>query len=364
MSEHNLFLHSILYGLLNDEPISEYTPRKLVNFCKKNVANCDKLNRSDISKATNYNNLEITKIKKAFMISSYLKKELFLDNQNIKYLEFISLNSPYSNEHIIINNYLFYIIDYKLNINSIENNLILNSILKYEFLNLDYNIFEILDKNKLEILFEEMKNVVISILLSNSFEQNYPFIVKISYLRELDKLYIFYRGYEFYIENFSKISYSEFFNIPLTYLEVFSDFFNKEIKNLDVYKNKKSEFLKCIEKKLNDILTKSESYNDIFSLIIKILNISNNSYFLIINNKEVKHFRIPNKQEFKSNFSIKNIISIVEDSKLNLKIDLIKNLDSSIISINTILDYEKEFFDNPVINVINQEKLFEELFSK
>lgn len=360
MIEHNLFILSIIYGLFNKVNSSSCTPNKMLSFLKKNVVNCANLQRKDISKNANFSDIENIKIKEAFIFSNYLTTYFILDINNINNIEFISLNDLNSNIDIKINDTIFSIYKSKLFTKDIETNLFMSYILQNKAFGLNDNIFEILDKDSLEKLFDEMKKIVILELSINSYEKKTPFILKISYLREIDKLYIFYRGYEFYLENFSKISYSDFYlNISPTYLQVFSDYITKEIINLDIYKNVKLIFLKSIVEKFNNKISLIESFDNILDLVLNLFKIKNIHYYIITNLENIKCFKVITIDEFKSRFVIKEIVPTVEDNQLNLKLNLVDKTTSIIITIDNILDYKKEFYLQPTINTVIKENIFD-----
>ena len=360
---HNLLSLSILYGLSSEKLIYNESPKNFLAFCKKKIKNCENLQRKEISKNTIFLDTEITQIKHGLLFAQFLKEKFLYKNNELNNIEALSLNILNNIENIKINDDLFSIKDKNINIENIELSRLFNYIFQENMFNEKSNIFEKIDKKSLEILFLEMKDIAIKQLSINSYEKSHPSITKMSYSISTDKLYFFFKGYEFYLENFSDISYDNFYlKMPSTYLQIFSNYVNENILTLDSYKKKKEIFLNSLNLKITDAIVKLKTYDKFFNSIFILFRIIDKSYYILSNYENIECYRVPNKEEFKTKFSIKEVLCKVENTHLNIKITIENNEDLSIITIDNIVNFDYEFGALPKIKTLTDEKIFTKIY--
>lgn len=360
---HNLLSLSILYGLSSEKLIYNDSPKIFLAFCKKKIKNCENLQRKEISKNTIFLDAEITQIKHGLLFAQFLKQKFLYKNNELHNIEALSLNILNNIENIKINDDLFSIRDKNINIEHIELSRFFNYIFQENMFNEKSNIFEEIDKENLEILFLGMKDIVIKQLSITSYEKSYPSITKMSYSMATNKLYFFFKGYEFYLEDFSNISYDNFYlQMPSTYLQIFSNYVNENILILDSYKKKKEIFLNSLNLKITDALAKLETYDKFFNSIFILFKIIDKSYYILSNYENIECYRVPNKEEFKVKFSIKEVICKVENTHLNIKITIENNENLSIITIDNIINFDYEFGAIPKIKTLIDKKFFSNIY--
>lgn len=342
---HNLSILMFSYGLLKHDKFFGDNPKNLLSFSKKNFKNCEKLTRNELSKKTVFDDEENLIIKKSLEISNYVIANKLID-LSCPSIEILSLNDFNTIGDIKVTDKIL-----DLNLNSLN----LGNLDIYRFLFLftkstkynNKNIFEVFAREELTNLFRKGCDILIQELSSKSYEAK---LTKVSYSKSIDKLYFFYQGQEYYIDNFSFISYDDFFKIiPTSYLKVFSDCFDLRVKYSATYKNEKNVCLMKVKEQIERIIDNKPDNFSMNTLVYSLFKLTNFSYYLLyLDNNDVKHLNIPSRTNFNTHFEVISITVEVDNGLLNLKINLHDKTTHNKISLSNVLDYYNgEFFSNP-----------------
>lgn len=332
------------YRLLENTNSFGDSPKNLLSFSKKNFKNCEKLTRKELSKKATFDEEENLVIKKTLSISDYIIENKLIDLSSPQ-IEILSLNDLNTIGDIKVNDKIF-----DLNLNSL--NLGNFDISRFLFLFTkspkyhNKNIFEVFAKEELNNLFRKGCDILIQKLSNKSYEAK---LTKVSYSKSIDKLYFFYQGQEYYVDDFSTISYDDFFKIlPTSYLKVFSDCFDLRVKYSSDYKNEKNICLLKVKEQIERIINNKPDDFLMNSLVYSLFKLTNFSYYLLYFDKNIKYFNVPSRSSFNDNFEVSSISIEVDNGLLDIKIHLSDKTTTNKIVLSNILDYYNgEFFSNP-----------------
>ncbi|MFK2822517.1 hypothetical protein ACH5BK_05995 [Arcobacter sp. YIC-80] len=333
-----------------------------MSYCKKNFSNCEKLTRKEISKKTVFIDEEFDIINKSLILANYLKENQLIDLSSIS-VEILSLNELNTIGDVKVNEKVFDINLTSIRLGNLEISkflFLLTQTPKYN----GKNIIETFAKEDLDITFRKGCDILIKELSENSYEAR---LTKVSYSKSIDKLYFFYQGQEFYIDDFSTISYDKFFNtIPSSYLKVFSDCFNERVKsNLEYIEEKNSCLLK-VQDKIEKIIKNKPQNISLNNLLYSLFRFTMNSYYLMsLNNSNVECFNIPSRSEFNNKFNVSSINQEVKNGELILSIIIedINNLNK--YELKNIFDYHNgEFYQIPKIKSVIENDLILNIYDK
>lgn len=359
---HNLSILIFAYGLMKNTSSYGDSPKGLLLYCKKNFKNTENLTRKEFSKKTFFEEEENEIIEKSLSISQYVTKKQLL-NLSIPTIEILSLNDKNTIGDIKVNDNIF-----NLNLNAMNlGNLDISRFLflftksnKYT----NKNVFEVFAKEELERLFRKGCDILIDELSKKSYEAK---LTKVSYSKSIDKLYFFYQGQEFYVDDFSSVSYTNFFKVlPTSYLKVFSDCFNERVKYTKEYKEIKNNCLSKVKKEIQKIIENKPENFSMNNLVYSLLKLTNNSYYsMSLSNDDIECYLVPSRNEFCEKFEVSSIKIEVQDGELDIKLLILEKNKNKHFELNNILDYQNgEFYNLPKLKTNIDKNLIHNIYQK
>lgn len=359
---HNLSVIIFSYGLINDVTSYNDTPRNLLIYSKKKFANCEKLTRAEISKNTTFGEKEIDIIKKSLKLANYVKEKELIELSEIN-IEILSLNDLNAIGDIKLNSK---IIDIKLNSihqDSLEISkflFLLTKSNKYK----NKNLFEYFAKEELNNTFRKGCEILMEELSNNSYQSK---LTKVSYSRSIDKLYFFYQGEEFYINDFSNITYDNFFyTIPNTFLKVFSNCFDKLVIHNTEYLNQKKNCFISVKEEIDKIIMNKVENTSLNNLLFSLFKLSTDEYYSIsLSNEYITCYEIPSRNKFNLKFDVSSIFINIEDGLFYIKIFIVNKKTSKILELRNVFNYQNgEFYTSPEIKSDINEDLISNIYNK
>jgi len=322
------------YGILSYKSTNFIeTPKSFLNFCKKNINNCESLQIAQIAKNKDFfNEEEKTTIYNGIELAKYViqKNIIEIEDINVSWLG----NETQSGKawDIKINGIYFSLK---------ENSFILHNMGLYQIINIitdraDYkrglHVFEKFGLAELQYWFAITRDLMIQYLKKGTFQtkDKQGRTIKLAYSSSEDSLYLFFYDNEERIYNFSTCTYQRFLNDTTSkYREkVFSKFINQNLQKNETYLKYKKICAETAGKNLVDFLQKNIQNNPSPRSLFSLFRITDESYYYAkttLDNIEV--YKVPSKKNFHSKIKITDIKCSVPDSQLNL-LTTIKNIDT------------------------------------